>query len=138
MGHHLNHRVATPVVVEGLADSRNMPQVNQQEPGKRLHPGLPWKAPPKLRTEITQGGASVKGKHPGVAKGRGSAGNVEFIFQFAHNLLQCVLRSHNPYRGPELVYDNRNLTAALLELLQEFRSQLRLGDHGNLSHYLAE
>jgi hypothetical protein len=52
---------------------------------------------------------------------------VELVFQFADDLLEDVFRGDQAERGAELVDDDGDLAAALLELLQQLDGELGLG-----------
>ena len=68
----------------------------------------------------------------------GGAGDVELVFEFADDLLEDVFGGDDADGGAELVDDDGDVAAALLELLEELDGEFGLGDDGDLAHDLAE
>ena len=66
------------------------------------------------------------------------AGDVELVVELADDLLERVFGGDDADGGAELVDDDGDLAAALLELLQELDGEFGLGDDGDLAHDLAQ
>ena len=73
----------------------------------------------------------------GLESGRLRRG-VELVFELADDLLEGVFGGDEADGGAELVDDDGDLAAALLELLQELDGELGLGDDEDVAHDLAE
>ena len=58
----------------------------------------------------------------------GAAGDVELVFELADDLLEDVFGGDDADGGAELVDDDGDLAAAVLELLEELDGEFGLGD----------
>ena len=65
-------------------------------------------------------------------------GDVEFVFDFADQLLKNILDRDDAGGGTELVDHDREVTPALFEFVQQFGEDFGLGDDQNIVHDLAD
>ena len=128
MAGHLGDGVAAAFVVEGFADGGDVAEVGEEEAGEGFDAGLAREGPVELGAEVAEGGAAVEGHDAGCAEECGFAGDVELVFELADDLLEGVFGGDDADGGAELVDDDGDLAAALLELLQELDGELGLGD----------
>ena len=75
---------------------------------------------------------------PSALKAAVRAGDVELVFELADDLLEDVFGGDDADGGTELVDDDGDLAAALLELLQQLDGELGFGDDEDVAHDLAE
>ena len=91
-----------------------------------------------MRDQVAQAGGSVQ-QQAAVAGGQWeTARGVKLVFELADDLLQYIFCRDEAERGAELIYDDGNLAAALLELLQQLDGELCLGHQEDVVHHLTQ
>ena len=91
-----------------------------------------------MRGQISQGDAAIQLQSSSTGGGGHGASGVELVLEFADDLLQCVLRRHQPQRGTILIDHDGHLATTLLELLQQLEGRLRLRHDQQVAHDLPE
>ncbi len=134
---HLGDGVAAAVVLDAFADGGDVAELGEEEAGEGFDAGFAGEVPVELGAEVAEGGAAIE-RHDAGGAGERRAGDVELVFELADDLLEDVFGGDEADGGAELVDDDGDLAAALLELLEELDGELGLGNDGELAHDLAK
>ncbi len=95
---HLHDGKTAAIVVDGFAGNGNVAKPGEHETRQRFHPAFARQVPLHLGLEVAKVGAAVQQQRACRVRENRAGGIIEFIFEFAGQLLDGVFRGYQANR----------------------------------------